>query len=56
MTGLVGTSEVAHDEERPGVQEFGLAVVPFGRLEAQTVHAGIELNAEGVGGSVRSMA
>ena len=56
MIWFIGAGEVAHDEERSGIQKFALAVVPVGRSEAQAIHARIELNAKGQGGSVLGMA
>ena len=53
---LVGTSQMAHDQNWP-VGKQGIPVLgPVTRFQPQTVHAGIKLNAKSVARKVRPMA
>ena len=48
VAGLVGAGEVADDHRRAGGQDPVAQGGPVGRLQAEAVHPGVELDAEGV--------
>ena len=56
MVGFIGAGEVGHQEIGARLQHDGGDGAPFGVFQTQTVHAGVELDAERVAGKGFEMA